>query len=110
PMPLSVDAEQVRTLMLEIFDAHDDILDNPAAAVYLDGIEGGHLIFNAKGYVSSPRSAYTVRSDLWFRVLKQLADAGLDMAPPSTMLLREPQAPPAPDAPAVMASAPPQSR
>lgn len=110
PMPLSVDAEQVRTLMLEIFEAHGDILDNPAAAVYLDGIEAGHLIFNAKGYVSSPRSAYTVRSDLWFRVLKQLAEAGLDIAPPSTMLLREPQAPLASDAPAVMASAPPQPR
>lgn len=89
PMPLSTDAQRVRQLMLDAFNGHDDILETPAPNVFLDGIDNGHLVFNAKGYVSSPRSAYGVRSALLFEVLQALADAGLDMSPPSTMLLRD---------------------
>ena len=35
-------------------------------------------MFNAKGYVSSPRSAYGVRSALLFTLLQRLHDAGLE--------------------------------
>ncbi len=74
--------------------------------MFLDGIDNGHLMFNAKGYVSSPRSAYGVRSALLFEILGRLAGAGLDMAPPSTMLLRtEPGAEP-PRPPETSAAAP----
>ncbi|MCJ9712907.1 mechanosensitive ion channel, partial [Bordetella hinzii] len=88
PMPLSTDAQRVREIMLEAFGGHEDILETPAPNVFLDGIDNGHLMFNAKGYVSSPRSAYGVRSALLFEILGRLAGAGLDMSPPSTMLLR----------------------
>ncbi|EHK68175.1 DUF3772 domain-containing protein [Achromobacter arsenitoxydans] len=87
PMPLSTDAEQVRELILQAFADHEDVLDEPAPNVFLDGIDAGHLVFNAKGYVSSPRAAYGVRSALLFTVLKRLNDAGLEVSSPPTMLL-----------------------
>lgn len=87
PLPLSTDAEQVRELILQVFADHEDVLDTPAPNVFLDGIDGGHLIFNAKGYVSSPRAAYGVRSALLFTLLKRLHDAGLEVSSPPTMLL-----------------------
>ncbi|MFE0844203.1 DUF3772 domain-containing protein [Achromobacter insolitus] len=87
PLPLSTDAEQVRELILRAFADHEDVLDTPAPNVFLDGIDGGHLIFNAKGYVSSPRAAYGVRSALLFTLLKRLHDAGLEVSSPPTMLL-----------------------
>jgi potassium efflux system protein len=96
PMPLSTDAEQVRELILQAFSDHDDVLDTPAPNVFLDGIDGGHLIFNAKGYVSSPRAAYGVRSALLFTVLKRLHDAGLEVSSPPTMLLASAPQPTAP--------------
>ncbi|HWI10312.1 MAG TPA: DUF3772 domain-containing protein, partial [Burkholderiaceae bacterium] len=55
PMPIATDAEQVRTLMLEAYRAHEDVLDTPAPNVLLDGIDGANLLFNATGFVSSPR-------------------------------------------------------
>lgn len=87
PMPLSTDAEQVRELILQAFADHEGVLDAPAPDVFLDGIDAGHLIFNAKGYVSSPRASYGVRSALLFTVLKRLHDAGLEVSSPPTMLL-----------------------
>ncbi len=87
PMPLSTNPEAVRSLMLEVFCEHEGVLESPAPNVFLDGIEGGHLVYNAKGYVNSPRSAYGVRSALLFEVLKRLHDAGLEVSSPPTMLL-----------------------
>ncbi len=105
PMPLSTDAEQVRDLMLQAFADHDDVLESPAPNVFLDGIDAGHLIFNAKGYVSSPRAAYGVRSALLFTVLKRLDEAGLEVSSPPTMLLAS--APEPAQAPASVAVPPP---
>ncbi len=106
PLPLSTDAEQVRELILQAFSDHEDVLDAPAPNVFLDGIEGGNLVFNAKGYVSSPRAAYGVRSALLFTLLKRLHDAGLEVSSPPTMLLTS--APPPAAAPLAVAP-PPQS-
>lgn len=102
PMPLSTDAEQVRDLMLQAFADHEDVLETPAPNVFLDGIDAGHLVFNAKGYVSSPRAAYGVRSALLFTVLKRLGEAGLEVSSPPTMLLAAaPEPAPAPSPVAV---------
>lgn len=87
PLPLSTDAQRVRELILQAFADHEDVLDSPPPNVFLDGIEAGNLVFNAKGYVSSPRSAYGVRSALLFTVLQRLQEAGLAVSAPPTMLL-----------------------
>lgn len=107
PMPLSTDAEKVRELMLQAFADHEDVLESPAPNVFLDGIDAGHLIFNARGYVSSPRAAYGVRSALLFTVLKRLDEAKLEVSSPPTMLIAA--APEPAQAPAPIAVAPPAS-
>lgn len=93
PMPLDADVERVRDVMLEAFAANEGVLDTPAPNVYLEGIENGHLLFNARGYVSTPRNAYSVRSALLYDVLQRLANAKLPLSTPSTMMLAPAPAP-----------------
>lgn len=90
PLPLDTDAEQARALLLEAFQRNENMLDTPAPNVQLDGIDGNHLIFNATGFVSSPRLAYGVRSALLFDVLKRLRDANIPIVMQPTMLLGAP--------------------
>lgn len=90
PVPLGSDAEQVKALLLAAFDAHADVLDTPGPAVMLDGVDGGQLMFNATGYANSPRVTARVRSELLFDVLKRLAEAGINLKPPPTMLINAP--------------------
>jgi small-conductance mechanosensitive channel len=87
PMPLDTDAARVRDLVRAAFEAHEDVLESPAPSVALDGIDNGRLVFNATGYVNSPRLAYNVRSALLFEVLQQLREAGLALSSPPTMLM-----------------------
>jgi small-conductance mechanosensitive channel len=87
PLPLETDAEQARALLLETLRSNESMLDAPAPNVQLDGIEGNNLVFNATGFVSSPRLAYGVRSDLLFDALKRLREAGISMARQPTMLI-----------------------
>jgi len=90
PVPLGSDAEKVREQLLQAFAAEPDVLDTPAPAVLLDGIEHGQLLFNATGFVNSPRSAGRVRSVLLFDVLKRLHEAGITLTAPPTMLISAP--------------------
>jgi len=85
PLPLATDAAQARELLLAAFQAHANVLDTPAPNVQLDGIDGSNLMFNATGYVASPRMAYGVRSELLFDILKRLAEANISISKPSTM-------------------------
>lgn len=94
PMPLDTDTERVRDLLLQAFVEHDDVLETPAPKVYLDGFDNGNLVFNATGYVLSPRQSYAVKSALLFTVLGGLREAGVPMSKPAAMVLRD--APPLP--------------
>jgi potassium efflux system protein len=87
PVPLGADAGAVRELLLAALLAHADILDAPAPTVMLDGIEHGSLIFNATGFVSSPRAASATRSALLFEVLQSLADARIDLQRPAQVTI-----------------------
>jgi len=99
PMPLSTDTTTAREVLLAAFQSHPGVLDSPAPNVQLDGIDGSNLVFNASGYVSSPRAAYGVRSDLLFDVLERLREAGLSLGKPPTMLVAQPvELPPPPAA------------
>ncbi|VWX57962.1 Small-conductance mechanosensitive channel [Burkholderiales bacterium 8X] len=97
PMPLTTDAQRARELMLEAFAQHHSMLQTPAPSVTLEGIEGGMLIFQAIGYVQSPRLAGGVRSDLMFSILGLFAAAGVPMAAPPAVAAA-PAPPPAPGA------------
>lgn len=102
PMPLNTPAEAVRDLLLAVFEDDSDILKTPAPSVQLDGIEGTTLVFKGTGYVSSPRSAYGVRSTLMFDALRRINAAGIPMSPPAT--LGVPAAPPLPQVPQTSAA------
>lgn len=90
-LPVDTDAVQVRDLMLAAFIENTDMLEEPAPSVMLDGVDSTGLIFNATGYVSSPRVAYRVRSALLFAILQQLRDTGLPLVNPPTMVLQPPE-------------------
>lgn len=93
-LPVAVDAEQVRTHLLEAYHAHADVLDTPAPNVLLDGIDGANLLFNATGFVGSPRAVGGVRSALLFDVLRRLREADITLAAAPTVMIRAPEAPP----------------
>jgi potassium efflux system protein len=89
PMPLSTDTRKARDVLMEAFAAHPGVLATPPPNVQLDGIDGGNLVFNASGFVGSPRAAYGVRSDLLFDVLERLREAGLALGKPPTLVLSQ---------------------
>lgn len=93
-LPIAVDAEQVRTHLLEAYRVHADVLDTPAPNVLLDGIDGANLLFNATGFVGSPRAVAGVRSGLLFDVLRRLREANITLAAAPTVMIRAPEAPP----------------
>ncbi|HSI49504.1 MAG TPA: DUF3772 domain-containing protein [Ideonella sp.] len=98
PMPLSsTDPDKVTELLLAAFTEHPDVLEQPAPSVFLDAIADGSLVFNATGFVSSPRAAYKTRSALLYTVLRELREAGQPIWRAPSMVLRDAPAPAAPD-------------
>ena len=111
PLPLATDADQVRSLVLQAFESHADVLDSPAPNVQLDSLNHAGMLFNATAYVASPRMTYGVRSALLFDVLGRLRQAGVALANSPTLVLREgeqdsPLQPPLPAQPPPAAQAP----
>lgn len=104
PLPLGTDAEAARALILGVFVDNRDVLDTPAPAVQLDGIDNGNLLFNATGFASSPRLTSGIRSALLFELLKRLDAAQISIAKPNTMILSS--LPTQLEAPAISAAAP----
>ncbi|MGB4858838.1 MAG: DUF3772 domain-containing protein [Dokdonella sp.] len=100
PMPLDCEAERVRKLLLDSFEAHEHVLDVPKPSVTLEGIQDGNLMFLGTAYVPSPRQAGGVRSDVLFDVLARLRASGIRMTPelPSTATVgqtsKQPTVPP----------------
>jgi len=86
-LPVNTDAAQAHDLILAAFAENPDMLAEPAPDVMLDGMDATSLVFNATGYVASPRMAYRVRSDLLFDVLRRLRVANLPLVTPPTMAI-----------------------
>jgi potassium efflux system protein len=106
PVPLAADADQVRSLILELFEAHADVLKTPEPSVQLDAIDSAGMVFNATAFVNSPRAAYGVRSALLFDVLRRLREAGISLVKPAGLVLREaPDKVPEPPVPPAVAQA-----
>ncbi|HBK46963.1 MAG TPA: DUF3772 domain-containing protein, partial [Xanthomonadaceae bacterium] len=81
-VPLDNDVARVRELLLEIYAGHARTLPEPAPSVFIDSIANGQANFNSFVYVSSPRDAYGVRSDLYFALLQRLAAEGIPLQSP----------------------------
>ncbi|WP_198321161.1 DUF3772 domain-containing protein [Azohydromonas aeria] len=90
PLPLAdTDVEQVSTLLLQAFRAQEQVLAEPAPNVLIDGVDGDKVVFNATGFVSSPRQAAAARSAVLLQVLAELRRRRLAPEPP-------PETPPLP--------------
>lgn len=87
PMPLDTDTLKAREVILAAFESHPGVLAEPVPNVQLDGIDGLRLMFNASGYVSSPRASYGVKSDLLFDILNRMKEAGLSLSLPPTIVM-----------------------
>jgi small-conductance mechanosensitive channel len=79
PMPLDTDAGKVRTLTLEVLNAHPGVLAEPPPYVQLADLDNGAMTFNCVAYVSSPRDASGVKSELLFEILERLRAARLPL-------------------------------
>jgi len=82
----AADPAQVRDLLLAKLGAHPSALKEPAPAVYMTDARDGAMEFTAFAYLSSPRLAYGVRSDLLFQILPDLKAAGIALAGPATVV------------------------
>jgi small-conductance mechanosensitive channel len=85
PMPLHTDADMVRKILLELFAAHRDVLKDPAPSVFMDDVSGGRMLFNGTAFVSSPRQAYNVRSEILFQLLQRLQSENIPMYEPGVV-------------------------
>jgi potassium efflux system protein len=88
--PLDIDPEQVRSLLLDAYNAHEQILDTPAASVSFKELGPTGIILSVTGYVSSPRIVSGTRSDLLYEILKMLRAAGISLSQTQTMILEKP--------------------
>lgn len=88
-LPVTTDVDAAHDLMLAAFVANEEMLQEPAPDVMLEGVDTTGLIFVATGYVNTPRITYRVRSALLFVILKKLNEAGLPLSNPPMMVLKE---------------------
>ncbi|WP_109125681.1 DUF3772 domain-containing protein [Dyella sp. C11] len=100
PMPLSTDASKVRQIIFDILRNHTVTLNAPSPSVILDSIDSGSMMFVCTAYVSNPRDAGTVKSDLLFEIIDRLRKADLPLTTPQDMVVRsmhpDPSTAPAP--------------
>ncbi|MEX6664336.1 DUF3772 domain-containing protein [Pseudomonas sp. W2-17] len=86
-LPLETDVLQIRELLLQAFTEHEAVLDTPAPSVTFKDLTNTGLIISASGYVNSPRSVGSARSDLLFTVLGRIREMGIALSAPQSMVL-----------------------
>ncbi len=97
-IPIGADIAEVRTLVMSVFNDEPRVLKTPEAAVFIDRIENGRVMFNCFGHVASPREAYVARSAILIDLLQRLRAANIDVGTvPQRLELLNGNAPAAPD-------------
>jgi potassium efflux system protein len=76
----ATDPAQMQKLLLDTLSAHPDTRSDPPVNVFLTDVRDGALEFTSFAYVSSPRDAYRVRSDLMFQIVPLLKASGIALA------------------------------
>lgn len=64
-------------------------LRKPAPQVVLEGIEGGSILFIARGFVISPRSVEDVLNAVLFDALVRLNAAGITLARTTAVVMKQ---------------------
>ena len=90
--PLDIDPEQVRTLLLDAYNLHESILENPPPSVSFKELGPTGIVLSVTGYVNSPRMVGGTRSDLLYEILKMLRAAEISLSQTQTMVLEQPLA------------------
>lgn len=95
--PLEVDPVEIRTLLLEIFNAHSAILATPEASVACTQLDADGITLKATGYVSSARQIFRTKSDLLLEILHRMREQDIDISVPQTIILQQKDSTAAPE-------------
>ncbi|TVV71030.1 mechanosensitive ion channel family protein [Sphingomonas solaris] len=80
------DLEAARTLLLKVLTDHDRVLDRPEPSVVLDSLGDSAINLKAMCFVENVNQRLSVRSDLYFAILKALDQAGITIPLPQREL------------------------
>lgn len=89
-LPLDIDPEQVRDILLDSYNRHESILANPAPSVTFIQIMPTGIELKVSGYVTSPRIISKTKSDLLFDILKQLKQHNIALSSPQSVVIEKP--------------------
>jgi len=78
-VPLGTDVGQVKDMLTRMFDEAPAVLDDPGAVIFIDSIADGRINLNMFAYVNSPRSVYPTRSEILFKLLQRMPEAGIEL-------------------------------
>jgi potassium-dependent mechanosensitive channel len=97
-VPIGTDIAQVRQMLTAMFDDTPGVIEDPKPSIFFDSIADGRVNLNCFAYVSSPRAAYGVKSELLFRLLTEMPDAGIELGttPTQFQFLHAPDGTPPP--------------
>ncbi|MFT4256144.1 MAG: DUF3772 domain-containing protein [Pseudoxanthomonas sp.] len=92
-VPLGSDVGHVRELLLGVYAQHAGVLAEPAPSVVIDAVAGGQVSISGYAYCDSPRVVGSVRSELWFALLKALGEAGIALSSPQDVRIVDASSP-----------------
>ena len=87
--PLDIDPEQVRDLLLEVYNENERILETPEPSVSFKDLTPAGIVLAVTGNVASPRQVSGVKSDLLFDILTRLRKEGVVLSAPQTMIVEQ---------------------
>ena len=76
----TADPLEVRELLFARLHDHAEILQEPKPGVYLSDVHNGALEFSVFAFVSTPRHAFRVKSELLFQIVPDLKAKGIALA------------------------------
>ncbi|WP_394065253.1 mechanosensitive ion channel domain-containing protein [Alcaligenes sp. WGS1538] len=88
-LPLDVDADLVMELLQQAVRAQPEILEDPPAQLFCDGIQGDGLAFGMRCFLASMHPLRRVRSNLMLDLLRRLRAHGISLHPAQRWLVQE---------------------
>lgn len=85
--PLDINPEQVRDLLLDVYNENERILENPEPSVSFKDLTPAGIVLSVTGNVASPRQVSGAKSDLLFDILTRLRKEGVMLSTPQTMIV-----------------------
>ncbi|MFG1175396.1 DUF3772 domain-containing protein [Erwiniaceae bacterium CAU 1747] len=85
--PLDIDPQQVRQLLLDVYNDNELILETPEPSVSFKDLTSNGIVLSVTGNVASPRHVSGAKSDLLFDILTRLRKEGVALSTPQTMII-----------------------